>query len=154
MKQAATSMMMATVLSIMSTGTHAALPTNAVLTFDLGVCTSGSCSSGSFFGMEVSPGFVIDTAIESFNGIVLGTAQPASGTHSGAPDGSESPDIDNAWLFFGNTGLHQSTSVVTVLTDDGAGNATLDFSGWNVTWNAIPSIPLDQQRPAGTILRM
>jgi hypothetical protein len=129
-------------LSIISTNTHAALSANAVLTFDLGVCSDSVCTSGSFFGVETSPGSVADTPIEPFNGIVLGTAQPASGSHFGPPDGSESPDIDNPWLFFGNTGMHQSLSPITVVADDGAGNVTLEFSGWSVTWAAIPSIPL------------
>lgn len=141
MKQAAIAMM-ACVLSIISTNIYAALPGNAVLSFDLGVCSESVCTSGSFFGVETSPGSVTDTPIESFNGIVLGTAQPASGSHFGPPDGSESPDIDNPWLFFGNTGMHQSTIPITIVTDDGASNVTLDFSGWSVTWAAIPSIPL------------
>ena len=142
MKQSAIAMMMACVLSIISTGSHAALPSDAVLTFDLGVCAGNSCTSGSFFGVEVAPGTVIDTPIESFNGIVLGTTQPASGSHVGAPDGSESPDIDKPWLFFGNTGMHQSLFPITIVADDGAGNVSLDFSGWSATWAAIPSIPL------------
>ena len=94
------------------------------------------------FGMEVSPGLTIPASIASLIGIKLGIAQPASGSHSGAPDGSESPAIDNPWLFFANTGMHQTTSAVTILSDDGAGNVTLDFSGWDVTWNGIASIPM------------
>jgi len=31
---------------------------------------------------------------------------------------------------------------VSILTDDGAGNVTLGFVGWDVSWNAILSIPL------------
>jgi hypothetical protein len=54
----------------------------------------------------------------------------------------ERPDIDNPWLFFGNTGTHQTTSPVTIMSDDGIGNVALAFSGWNVTWNAIPGIPM------------
>ena len=101
-----------------------------------------SIDAGSNFQMEVAPSFFLTTQITGLNGIVIGTAQAASGSHSGAPNGTESPDIDNPWLFFGNTGMHQTTSPTNILSDDGAGNVTLDFSGWNVTWNAIPSIPM------------
>lgn len=98
---------------------------------------------GSKFGMEVGPGFVLYTAIESHNGILLGTVQPAAGSHSGFPDGSEEPDIDKPWSFFANTGMHQTTvDPVLVVDNDGAGNFTLDFAGWGVTWNSIPDIPL------------
>jgi hypothetical protein len=77
--------------------------------------------------------------ITGHNNLVLGTIQAASGSHSGVPNGTESPNIDEAWNFFGNTGLHQTTKATNVLT--ALGNmATVDFSGWNVTWNGIPSI--------------
>lgn len=101
-----------------------------------------SIDAGSNFGMEVSPGFILPTAITGNNGINIGTVQNATGSHTGAPDGSESPDIDNPWTFFSNTGMHGSQSAINILTDDGAGNVTLDFSGWYVTWNAIPIIDM------------
>jgi hypothetical protein len=101
-----------------------------------------SIAAGSNFEMEVAPGFFLTTQITGLNGIVIGSTQTAAGSHSGAPDGSESPDIDNPWLFFSNTGMHQTTSPSNILSDDGAGNVTLDFSGWDVTWNGIASIPM------------
>ena len=113
-----------------SGGAYAALASDANL--------SGSGS----FAMEVSTGFFLPTAVTTLNGIDIGTAQAASGSHTGPVDGSESPNIDNAWLFFGNTGMHQTTSAVNIASDDGAGNVLLDFSGWNVTWNGISSIPM------------
>jgi hypothetical protein len=84
------------------------------------------------------------TPITRLNGIIVdgATTQDATGSHTGLPNGSENPDIDQPWGFFGNTGMHRTTSPISVLTDDGAGNVTLDWSGWNVTWNAIPSIPM------------
>ncbi len=99
--------------------------------------------AGSNFTMEVSPGFHLPTAITGLNGIVLGTTQTASGSHTGAPGtvAGENPDIDNPWIFFGNTGMHQTTSPSNVLTASG-NTATIDLSGWNVTWNGIPSIPM------------
>jgi hypothetical protein len=101
---------------------------------------------GSYFAMDTNSNGIQaneKTPIGSLNGIVLGTIQPASGSHTGAINGSESPDIDNPWTFFGGTGMHQTTAAVTVLTDAGA-SKTLDMSGWNVTWNGIASIPLTQ----------
>ena len=119
-------------LGIASHSANAALSSTAVLSID----------EGSNFGMEVAPGFIVPTAITGFNGIVIGTAQAATGSHSGAPDGTESPNIDNPWLFFSNTGMHGTQSAVNILSDDGAGNVTLDFSGWYVTWNEIPIIDM------------
>jgi len=81
------------------------------------------------------------TPIEQFSGLFLGTAQNASGSHSGSPDGSESADIDSPWMFFGNTGFHLTSTPTTVLSASG-NLATADFSGWAVTWNGIPSIPM------------
>ena len=49
------------------------------------------------------------------------------------------------WAFFANTGMHQTTlPVVVVNGDDGTSDniASIDFSGWGVTWNGIPNIPL------------
>lgn len=65
----------------------------------------------------------------------LGITQLASGSHSGIPNGSESPNIDNPWVLLGSTGMHSTTSPVTILSDDGAGNVTIDMSGWRMTWN-------------------
>lgn len=136
--------------------------------------------TGSFFSMDadgsgsVQPGE--KTAIVAKDGIILGSVQGASGSHSGAPFGSannysglapqqtgtdgngnptfvtdgngnnvlisvtEVPGLDEPWGFFSNTGMHFTTSGITVTSDDGAGNFTLDFSGWRVTWNGIPAI--------------
>jgi len=112
-------------------GAQAALVNGSALTI----------GTGSEFGMEVSPGFVLNTPITGLNGIVLGTVQPASGSHSGPPNGTESPNIDQAWLFFGNTGMHQSTAATNVLSASGD-TATIDFSGWGVTWNGLANIPM------------
>ena len=108
---------------------YAALSPNANLSID-----AGSTRGYSVYG-DLS--FFIDEPTLGFNGINLGTAQRASGSHGGEPDGSESPDIDQPWEFFGSTGMNQSRTPVTVLSDDGAGNVTLDFSGWAWHWNGI-----------------
>ena len=100
-----------------------------------------SIDAGSNFEMEVSPGFFLPTQITGLNGINTDAAQAASGSHSGAPNGSEFPDIDNPWLFFGNTGMHGTSSAPSILSVTGS-SATIDMSGWYVTWNAIPVIDM------------
>lgn len=129
-----------TALLAMCSGTaYATLAPDANLSIDV----------GSSFGMEVSPTIWADISITGFNGINLGTAQAASGSHTGFPDGTENPDIDNPWAFAGNTGMSQSNSPITVLSDDGAGNVTLDLSGWGVTWNGLANINMGTGPSAG-----
>jgi len=133
----------------------ASLATSATLNFTLGqiqdVGGGQTDIVGSYFSLESTGNGVVDPfeklPISSFNGIHIGTAQNASGSHSGIIDGTENPNIDNPWMFKGSVGMHQTTSPITV--NGGSGdNLTLDMSGWNVTWNGIPSIPLYQQGAA------
>ena len=144
---------MANILSVASIGAWAALPTNAILNYTpaTGGTTQPPLGSGSWFSMKVSATTTIYTAIDSLNGIQLGTVQGASGSHSGLPgctpnsacnNAGENPNIDKPWGFFSNTGMHQTTIAPVVLTDDGGGNATVNMSGWDVTWNGIPTIPM------------
>ena len=44
---------------------------------------------------------------------------------------------------FGNTGMHWTSSPTNVLSSTG-NTAQIDFSGWNVTWNDEPMIPLGE----------
>lgn len=122
-----------------STEVNAALANDAVLNFDAGVVTYvGSYSSipvvktGSYFGMDTNGQGGIRaaerTAISQLDGLALGTSQAA-------------PGVDNTWSFFSNSGNHFSSSPTTVLTASG-NTATVDFSGWAVTWNGIPNIPM------------
>ena len=101
---------------------------------------SGTTSNGSCFGMGdgVTYQFI---SIAGNNSIVIGSAQAASGSHGGAPGtvAGEKPGIDKPWLFFNNTGMHQTTVAITQLATTTTGG-TLSFAGWNVTWNGIPSI--------------
>ena len=155
-------------MGMVSHTAHASLTSSATLDFTLGTaqvaaCTYGTtppCAKssynitdivGSYFSMDILNPGVVDpaekTPIGSFNGIHIGTVQGASGSHSGNIIGSESPNIDNPWEFKGNVGMHQTTSPITA--NGGSGdNLTLDMSGWNVTWNGTPSIPLVQQGAA------
>jgi len=93
-------------------------------------------AEGSSFGMLVQPGMVLETQIVGNDGVILGAAQKAEGSHTGAPDGSEIAGIDHAWAFFGNTGMHASDSPVVY-----NGDGTLDFTGWTVRWNGI-TVPM------------
>ncbi len=144
--------------SAMSSQTQA-LPNNAILNFDAGgkICAIGgtapdncdygvTSATGSWFSMDTNGDDTVTesekTLLSSNAGVAINATQPANGTHAGAPTGIESPGIDDAWTFFGNTGLHQTTSSVAILSDDGVGTVTLDFGGWNVTWNGIDSIPM------------
>lgn len=105
---------------------------------------------GSYFAMDMSGNGAFENSERNGlsqgsaprGGFKLRTTQPASGTHSGAPDGTETTGIDAAWNFFSNTGLHLTTSNSSVLSDDGAGNVTVDMSGWAVSWNGISVIPM------------
>lgn len=99
--------------------------------------TRPGAGTGSWFTMELSPGEYTVTRITGLNHIHLSTAQPAT-TSGGVAEGN----IDTPWQFFGNIGVHQTTSPVNILSDDGSGTVTLDFSGWDVSWNEIASIPM------------
>ena len=79
--------------------------------------------------------------IESFNGLIVGASQSASGSHGGAPDGSESPAIDKAWQAFGNTGMLETTSPANIISASG-NLATLDFMGIAIDWNGIDAITI------------
>lgn len=137
---------------------HAALPNGTVLQFDAGVPSYGS--NGNFIDVASGSYFAVDTdgngmfgnseklVISMHDGIILGTSQPASGSHSGPVDGTEVPGIDNPWAFFGNTGMFQTLSPVTDY-----GDGTLDFSGIGATWNGIPNIPIGSVPDFGDTLR-
>jgi len=119
-----------------------------------GGASKPAAGTGSWFSMKVSANTTAYTGISSLNGLTLGTTQAASGSHSGAPGCSsafsscgapfgagESPNIDNPWNFFGNTGMDQTTSPSNVLSASG-NTGSVDMSGWDVTWNGIASIPM------------
>ena len=101
--------------------------------------------NGSYFAFEVSPGFYINTPTASFEGVIIGQEQPAFGSHTGSPDGTEEPSIDVPWSFFGNTGMLHTpagSGGTSVVGDDGNGVFTLDFSAIGMTWNGIANVPL------------
>ena len=132
----------------------AALANGVVLNFDAGVTDGsyGTVSSGSYFGMDTNGDGIVKVyervAMASSDGLIIGSAQAASGTHMGAPgcvnDGGvtcnntgENPGIDAAWSFSGNTGMHSTNSASNILAST-ANTADIDFSGWFVNWNGGP----------------
>ncbi|VAW68714.1 hypothetical protein MNBD_GAMMA09-1859 [hydrothermal vent metagenome] len=134
----------------------AALSSSATLNFMPGVVVSPSSHgddviSGSYFGIDTSADGRVSlaerVAISQNDGLILGSVQGASGNHLGSPgcdpatdvnctNTGEFPGIDNPWRFFGNTGMSLTTSPVNILSDDGVGNVTLDFSGWGIIWGS------------------
>lgn len=110
---------------IFSINIQAALLSASNLSIDPGDFISNSVqpSSGSWVTMEMGgPGLWSYSAIEGINGINLGTIQQSDTIPSG--------NID-IWEFFGGSAAHQTSSPITILSDDNSGNVTLDFSGWN-----------------------
>lgn len=93
-------------------------------------------TSNSYFALDSNANGSFDLAeqisISMNEGLRIGAIQTASGSHSGAPNGTESPTIDTPWQFSGITGMHSTTSAITEVSP---GN--LDFSGWNIDWNDI-----------------
>lgn len=147
-----------------STSASAALVNGDVLNFNPGVVQATSSggskvTGGSYFGMDADKNGTITlkerSALVQNDGLILGTTQSASGSHTGAPGctppgtgtdpctaGSETAGIDQPWTFFGSTGLDYTTNATNVLSASG-NTATVDFSGWTVTWNGIAAIPMN-----------
>lgn len=98
--------------------------------------------SGSFFAMDLNGDglFRVSDRIalsQGTTGLVIGTTTTAGPSHYGLPTVGEMGSIDAAWGFLGNTG---SDFLVTGVTGDTV--TGLDFSGWRVTWNGIPSLDM------------
>ena len=139
--------------SVSAISSEASLSSSALLGFDSGVPIYDIFGNiidmqGSYFSVDTN-GDGVFTVFESIaispgtdGGLLLGQVQPASIPSTSTLDGTEIAPFDSPWLFLGQYGAHQSTSPVTISSDDGNGNVLLDFSGWGVTWNGIPNIDL------------
>ncbi len=146
------SLAVAGILGGTSMSAGALLTTTTVLAFDPGIVGSTindpAGAGPSWFSMLVGPSTIIYTGMQvgGDGGIHIGVTQDTNGhaSHSGVnsdgtPIHSGVGGIDDEWQFYYNAGMHFTTVPVTVVSD--FGNAkTLDFSGWNVTWNAISAI--------------
>ena len=144
----------------------AALTSSATLSFVLGTPATAACNYGttppcnnkaynvtdlvgSYFSMDTSGDGIVQpgekTPISSFNGLHIGTSQLAVNSHSGSINGTELPNIDNPWTFFGGTGMHQTTNPTTVLSTGSTANGNMTAVlnlGWSVNWNGITNIPM------------
>ena len=139
-----------------SLSAQAALTSSSILAYDsgnVGNFTSAAGAGASYFTMVVdTKGTILYTGLQAGTdgGVHIGTAQPLGDalSHGDLPYSVTYPTsgyttdigpIDAGWGFFCNTGLHFTASAVNVVTDSGF-TKTLDFSGWRVSWNGIPSI--------------
>src|SRR3989344_5494323 len=105
---------------------HAVLATGDFLSITRGTYAGGVVTGGSVFVMDqngdgtVAPtektpiSFQILTKTNQFVGnIVIGTTFTATGSHTGAITGNETPAFD-VWSYFGNTGMNYfRTTAVT-----------------------------------------
>jgi len=96
--------------------------------------------TGSFFAMDTNGDGFFKPAervalSQGTTGLVIGTTTTAGASHGGAPIATDTNAVTAPWNFFKNTGSDFIASPVTGDTTNG-----LDFSGWRVTWNGIPSI--------------
>lgn len=125
----------------------AALATDATLEMDsfvLGGYYGNLVVGGSYFAMDNDGSGVFEKAERvglvagTDGGIALGSVQGLGG-------------IDQTWGFFGNPGNHVQAGTLSVASDDGAGNATLNMSGWTVMWGA-PQAPIDMGQGANAVI--
>lgn len=137
MKNTLLSTVVMTTLAVgINTSTYASLASDAVFNYSAG-SPELPVLSGSYFGLDFNGDNTISTderiAISQHNGLILGTVQVASGSHDGAIDGTESPDIDNPWRMFGITAMHGTSSAPTVISTN-QNTAIIDLSGWFINW--------------------
>jgi hypothetical protein len=146
-----TKIAMALALTMGATAAHAvAVNTGDVLTIDAGIPTynaNGTLTgiSGSWFAMDTNGSGTIQqsekTALsQGTTGIKIGdiTTAALGSYHFGAVTGSEPVNaIVASWNFNSSTGTNYNTVAITGSTESG-----LDFSGWNVAWNTLASIPM------------
>jgi hypothetical protein len=115
--------------------------TAGVTTYD-GDGYAANVASGSWFAMDTNGNSLIagteKTALsQGYAGLVIGSTTSPGASHPGAPTAGDFNAITAPWAFFGNTGSDYLTTPIT-----GSTTAGLDFSGWTITWNGIPAIPL------------
>ncbi len=141
-----------------SMSASALLTTTSVLAFDPGyigyIPNDPTGAGASWFSLQVSPYTVVYAGLQvgQDGGLHIGVTQDTNGhaSHSGTIEfppppnsiGGEWPlhsgvgGIDDEWGFWYSAGMHFTTVPVTVVSDFGA-TKTLDFSGWNITWNTF-----------------
>ena len=106
-------------------------PQTGFCDYDLGTypdsCVVATIPDGNYFAMDNDgSGFLENServGIEAGTdgGIKLSSVQGAG-------------EIDSVWSFFDGDGYHITLSGITVSSDNGAGNVTLDMTGWTLFW--------------------
>ena len=144
MKKTTLAIALGLALGIASVGANAALVNGTVLGISTPTNGGGLTqpTNGSYFGMLTGFGLLYTPLVQGADGgVILGSIQGTNGNggHPGVPNGTETGGIDRGWDFFSSTGADFTVSPTNVLSASGS-TATVDFSGWRVNWNAIPSI--------------
>lgn len=146
-----TTLAIAVTMALGGVSAQAALTNGTVLAFTPGSVApaySQAEAGASWFSMQLAPTSFAYVGLQpgTDGGIVIGVVQPVPPgvlSHPGSPYGgtytTDVGAIDMGWSFLGNTGLHFTSSPVSVVTDSGT-TKTLDFSGWRMSWNGIPSM--------------
>lgn len=98
-------------------------------------------SDGSWWAIDYSNNGKIDTTemvglSQGSTGIVIGQVTSPGPNHFSAPTSGDTNAIDAPWAYFNDTGSDYVTVGIT-----GSTTAGLDFSGWTMTWHAMPVIP-------------
>ena len=146
MKPTMTKVALALALTMGATAAHAvAVITGDLLTINAATFDSNGyvlATGGSYFGMDTNANGVIKAnervgLSQGTNGIVIGATTTAGAFHPGVPLASDTGAVVDSWAFFGSTGTNFNTVGITGSTEAG-----LNFSGWNVAWNAVSSIYL------------
>ncbi len=114
------------------------------ITQGVGSTPNLACLSGSCFGMEVAPGFVVWTDFGSGTdgGIIIGKNQTSGGQELAPSSGNTTPgQLSTAWLFFGNYGTFFTApgGNTNVFDDTPCAGATCigktALNVFNVAWN-------------------
>ena len=97
-------------------------------------------TGGSYFGMDTNGNGDIRAnervgLSQGTNGIWIGATTTAGAFHPGVPVAADIGAVVRSWEFFGSTGTNFNTVGITGSTEAG-----LNFSGWNVAWNAVSAI--------------
>lgn len=123
--------------------TNAALVNGSILTINTSTNGSGTVqpTNGSYFSVATPVVFYVRIEQGADGGLILGSTQDSTGGHLGLPTTADTGGIDKGWDFFFNTGVHFTTNPTNVLSAS-ANTATIDFSGWRISWADTPVITL------------
>jgi len=126
--------------------TAAALPTGSVLSINNAALDANGyvlATGGSWFGMDANGKGGITAGertglSQGTAGLVIGVTTTAGASHGGSVLGTDTATITDPWEFFTNTGSDFNVTPIVAIGGDTVNG--LDFGGWRVTWNGIPSI--------------